>query len=108
MMPLWRSCFRAPTISVALPNLFGWNCEERTIRISPLLIGMLDRTEIEERMSEAENALAIVIGGGTEAGDTHVAGHEHAGDRIAWLKRVLPAFGRLGSRKARPLRLEQR
>ena len=36
-------------------------------------------------MSEAEDALAIVVGDCAQARHAHVAGNEHSGDRFAWV-----------------------
>ena len=57
MMPLCRSCCSAPTISVALPNLFGWNCEASDHQDLALAHRHVHRAEIEERMSEASTRL---------------------------------------------------
>ena len=40
MMPLWRSCFREPTTSVAFASFTGWNDDPSTIRTSPDAMGI--------------------------------------------------------------------
>ena len=62
MMPLWRSCFSAPTISVALPNLFGWYWLDSDHQDFAVAHRHIDGPEVEERVAEGEDALAIVIG----------------------------------------------
>ena len=57
MMPLWRSWCSAPTISVALANLFGWNAEESTISTSPLLIGMSTGPRLKNGWPKASTRL---------------------------------------------------
>ena len=79
--------------------------------------GHVHRAEIEERVSEGQHVLAIVIGHGAQAGNAHIARNQHARDRIAGMQGTLPAgrgLGRVGSAGRAALRhrdaqlLEQR
>ena len=51
------------------------------------------RAEIEERMTEGQHALAVVISDRAYAGDAHVAVDQHSGNHVPGLERILPTRG---------------
>ena len=53
--------------------------------------GHIDRAEVEERVPEGQHALAVVVGHGSQAGDAHVAIHQHARHGFSGVQRMLPS-----------------
>ena len=68
----------------------------------------IERAEVEEWMTEGENAFAVVIGDCAHAGGRHVAGNQNAGDRFARIQRMFPSGGwfrgEVGRARRRPER----
>ena len=59
----------------------------------------IERPDVEERMAEREDLLAVVVSDRAESGDAHIAGYEDSGDGLARLQRGLPVGGRLAGRQ---------
>ncbi len=58
--------------------------------------GHIHRAQIEERVTEGQHALAIVITHRARAADAHIAIHQDARHSVARIERMLPAGRRFG------------